>query len=45
MKKNLLTVLVLALTLVNTILIGVMMVSVMGTNKKTASVCETETVV
>ena len=36
MKKNLLTVLVLALTLVNTILIGVMMVSVMGTNKKTA---------
>ena len=36
MKKNLLTVLVLALTLVNTILIGVMMVSAMGTNKKTA---------
>lgn len=36
MKKNLLTVLVLALTLVNTILSGVMMVSVMGTNKKTA---------
>ena len=36
MKKNLLTGLVLALTLVNTILIGVMMVSVMGTNKKTA---------
>ena len=36
MKKNLLTVLGLALTLVNTILIGVMMVSVMGTNKKTA---------
>ena len=36
MKKNLLAVLVLALTLVNTILIGVMMVSVMGTNKKTA---------
>ena len=36
MKKNLLTLLVLALTLVNTILIGVMMVSVMGTNKKTA---------
>lgn len=36
MKRNLLTVLVLALSIVNIILTSVMMVSVMGTNKKTA---------
>lgn len=36
MKKNLLTVLILALLLVNLILTGVMAFSVMGTNKKTA---------
>lgn len=37
MKKNLLTVLILALTLVNVILSAVMMFSVMGTNRKTAA--------
>lgn len=36
MKKNLLTVLILALTMVNLVLTCVMMISVMGTNKKTA---------
>lgn len=36
MKKNLLTVLILALVLVNLVLTSVMMISVMGTNKKTA---------
>lgn len=36
MKKNLLTVLILALLIVNLILTSVMMVSVMGTNKKTS---------
>lgn len=36
MKKNLLTVLILALLIVNIILTCVMMFSVMGTNKKTA---------
>lgn len=36
MKKNLLTVLILALTMVNLILTCVMMISVMATNKKTA---------
>ncbi|MCM1568791.1 MAG: flagellar basal body-associated FliL family protein [Roseburia sp.] len=36
MKKNLLTVLILALLLVNIVLTSVMMVSVMSTNKKTA---------
>lgn len=36
MKKNLLTVLILALLIVNIALTAVMMVSVMGTNKKTA---------
>lgn len=37
MKKNLLTVLILALLIVNIILTSIMMFSVMGTNKKTAS--------
>lgn len=37
MKKNLLTVLILALALVNVILSAVMMFSVMGTNRKTAA--------
>lgn len=37
MKKNLLTILILALLLVNIILTSVMMVSVMSTNKKTAT--------
>lgn len=37
MKKNLLTVLILALTLVNVILSAVMMFSVMSTNRKTAA--------
>ena len=37
MKKNLLTVLILALLMVNIILTAVMMFSVMGTNKQTAS--------
>lgn len=36
MKKNLLTVLILALLIVNIILTSVLMFSVMGTNKKTA---------
>lgn len=36
MKKNLLTVLILALLIVNIALTGVMMFSVMGTNRKTA---------
>ncbi len=36
MKKNLLTVLILALLVVNIALTAVMMISVMGTNKKTA---------
>lgn len=36
MKKNLLTVLILALLIVNIILTGVLTFSVMGTNKKTA---------
>ncbi|MCR5755000.1 MAG: flagellar basal body-associated FliL family protein [Acetatifactor sp.] len=36
MKKNLLTVLILALIIVNIALTTVMMISVMGTNKKTA---------
>jgi len=35
MKKNLLTVLILALLIVNIVLTAVMMISVMGTNKKT----------
>ena len=37
MKKNLLTVLILALSIVNIVLTSIMMFSVMGTNKKTAS--------
>ncbi len=37
MKKNLLTVLILALLIVNIVLTSVMMISVTGTNKKTAS--------
>ncbi len=36
MKKNLLSILILALMLVNVVLTSVMMISVMGTNKKTA---------
>ena len=36
MKKNMLTVLVLALVIVNIVLTTVMMISVMGTNRKTA---------
>lgn len=36
MKKNLLTVVILALVIVNIVLTGIMMFSVMGTNKKTA---------
>lgn len=36
MKKNLLTVLILALLIVNIVLTSVMMISVMGTNKRTA---------
>lgn len=36
MKKNLMTVLILALLIVNLVLTSVMMFSVMGTNKKTA---------
>lgn len=36
MKKNLLTVLILAMTMVNLVLTCVMMISVMATNKKTA---------
>lgn len=36
MKKNLLTVLILALLIVNIVLTSVMMISVMGTNSKTA---------
>lgn len=36
MKKNLLTVLILALLIVNIVLSGIMMFSVMSTNKKTA---------
>ena len=38
MKKNLLSVLILALLVVNLILTGIMMFSVMSTNKKTAAV-------
>lgn len=40
MKKNLLTVLVLALVLVNVILTAVMMFSVMSTNRKTAALVD-----
>ncbi len=36
MKNNLLTIIILALTIVNIILTGIMMISFMGTNKKTA---------
>ena len=36
MKKNLMTVLILALLIVNIALTGVMLVSIVGTNKKTA---------
>ena len=35
MKKNLMTVLILALLIVNIALTGVMLVSIVGTNKKT----------
>lgn len=38
MKKNLLSIIVLALLIVNIALTGVMMFSVMGTNKKTAAI-------
>ncbi len=41
MKKNLLTVLILALLIVNIALTAVMMISVSGTNKKTAALVET----
>ncbi len=37
MKKNLLSVLILALLIVNIVLTGVMLVSITGTNKKTAN--------
>lgn len=40
MKKNMLTVLILALLLVNTVLTSVLMVGVMGTNKKTADLVD-----
>lgn len=36
MKKNLLTIIIIALLIVNIVLTGIMMVSMMGTNKKTA---------
>lgn len=36
MKKNLLTIIVIALLIVNIVLTGIMMISMMGTNKKTA---------
>lgn len=36
MKNNLLTIIILALLVVNIILSGIMMISFMGTNKKTA---------
>ena len=36
MKKNLLTIIVIALLIVNIVMTGIMMVSMMGTNKKTA---------
>ena len=42
MKKNLLSVLVLALVLVNVILSAVMMFSVLSTNKKTAALVNSE---
>ena len=37
MKKNLMTVLILALLVVNIVLTSVMLVSIVGTNKKTAT--------
>ena len=40
MKKNMLTVLILALLLVNIVLTSVLMVGVMGTNKKTADLVD-----
>ncbi len=36
MKKNLLTIIIIALLIVNIVLTGIMMISMMGTNKKTA---------
>ena len=36
MKKNLLTIIIIALLVVNIVLTGIMMISMMGTNKKTA---------
>ena len=36
MKKNLLTIIIIALLIVNIVMTGIMMVSMMGTNKKTA---------
>lgn len=36
MKKNLLTIIVIALLIVNIVLTGILMISIMGTNKKTA---------
>lgn len=36
MKKNLLTIMIIALLIVNIVLTGIMMISMMGTNKKTA---------
>ena len=40
MKKNLMTVLILALLIVNIALTGVMLVSIVGTNKKTAQLVD-----
>ena len=42
MKKNLMTVLILALLIVNIALTGVMLVSIVGTNKKTAQLVNLE---
>ena len=40
MKKNLMTVLILALLVVNIVLTSVMLVSIVGTNKKTAQLVD-----
>ena len=42
MKNNLLTIIILALLVVNIILSGIMMISFMGTNKKTADLVRKE---
>lgn len=40
MKKNLMTVLILALLIVNIVLTSVMLISIVGTNKKTAQLVD-----